>query len=197
VKNPEQADKILIAAGRLFARHRFHEARMEDIAAAAGVGKGTLYRYFKDKEELYLALLDQAACGLRERIEEGLLDACCPRAKLEALVAAILDYFDVNPYLFDLIQHAESRQQSGYLGSWQELRTANIQRALDIIEEGHRAGLWDVPEPLTPVLMLLGGLRAVLRFSHPPRPADLARRIVDDFLHGASKPAAVARAGRE
>ena len=55
-KSPEQVDRMLDAAARLFGAHRFHEVRMEDVAAAAEVGKGTLYRYFRDKEELYLAL---------------------------------------------------------------------------------------------------------------------------------------------
>ena len=67
-KTPLQAEKILAAAAQLFATHRFHEARMEDIAALAEVGKGTLYRYFKDKEELYLALLQRAT---RASAKEG------------------------------------------------------------------------------------------------------------------------------
>ncbi len=186
-KSPEQAEKILAAASRLFALHRFHEARMEDIAGAAGVGKGTLYRYFKDKEELYLALLDRAADGLQQRIAEAAAEVCCPRGKLEAVVAAILAYFDLNPYLFDLLSHAESRQQTGTLEKWQEVRNTNLHRIEEILEEGRKAGLWDVPDPETPVLMMLGGLRAVLRFSVPPRPPNLARRIVEDFLHGASR----------
>ena len=74
-KSPLQADKILAAAAGLFATHRFHEARMEDIAAAAAVGKGTLYRYFKDKEELYIALLDRAADGISQRIYAAITKA--------------------------------------------------------------------------------------------------------------------------
>lgn len=195
VKTPEQAEKILAAAGRLFATHRFHEVRMEDLAAAAGVGKGTLYRYFKDKEELYLALLDRAAGGLQAAIAEAVAAAGCPRGKLEALVAAILEYFDGNPYLLDLLQHAEARQQSGLLENWQAVRSANIRLTLDILEGGRAAGLWHIPDAETPVLMLLGGLRAVLRFARPPRPARLAARIVEDFLHGASRACVVAAGG--
>src|SRR5437763_3594011 len=81
-RTPRQAEKILTAAAQLFATHRFHEARMEDIAALAEVGKGTLYRYFKDKEELYLALLSQAAEGLTARLGEELEGAEGPRARL-------------------------------------------------------------------------------------------------------------------
>jgi AcrR family transcriptional regulator len=166
---------------------------MEDVACAAEVGKGTLYRYFKDKEELYLALLDQAAAGLLQNVEDGQAAAADPRAKLEAMIGGLLDYFDANPYLFDLLQHAESRQQTGTLDNWQHIRRHNLQRTIDILEEGRAAGLWDVPDPETPVLMLLGGLRAVLRFQSKPRPADLVRRLVDDFLHGADRGKPVTR----
>lgn len=189
-KRPEQADKILCVAARLFATHRFHEARMEDIAAAAEVGKGTLYRYFKDKEELYLALLDRAAEGLLRRIDEELADADGPRGKLEAMIRAILDFLSANPYLFDVATHAEALARPGSLASWKKLRETNTRRTLDIVEEGRQAGLWDIPDPETPVLMLLGGLRAVLRFGSSTRPAELAPRILEDFLHGADRKAA-------
>src|SRR5262249_17410632 len=131
-----------------------------------------------------------------------------PRAKLEAVVAGILEYFDLNPYLFDLLGHAESRHHAGSLENWHQLRTTNVRRLGQILEGGRRERLWDRPRPETPgpmrpgglgpeppVLMLLGGLRAVLRFSPPPRPANLARRLVEDFLHGASRrcPAEAAR----
>ena len=186
-KSPEQAEKILKVAAQLFASQRFHEARMEDIAAAAEVGKGTLYRYFKDKEDLYLALLDKAARGLRQHINAGQAEAVDPVAKLEAMVGSILEFFDANPYLLDLLQHAEGRQQTGTLANWQEVRSANVKQMTAILDEGRRAGLWDVPDPEIPVLVLLGGLRAVLRFSPPPRPPNLAKRIVRDFLNGADR----------
>ena len=67
-KSPAQADKILAAAAQLFATHRFHEARMEDIAALAEVAKGTIYRYFHDKDELYLALLRLAGDAIQQRL---------------------------------------------------------------------------------------------------------------------------------
>ena len=51
---------------------------MEDISAAAGVGKGTLYRYFKDKEELYLALLDRASAQVEERMTAAVAQATDP-----------------------------------------------------------------------------------------------------------------------
>lgn len=187
VRTNDQAEKILTSASELFAGQRFDRVRMEDVARAAEVGKGTLYRYFHDKQDLYVALLNRAASGLRRHTEAALAAAATPRAQLEAIVASILDYFDQHPYLLELLQHAEARQTSGALKNWQSIRAGNLRRVVEILEEGRAQGLWKVSHPEIPAMMLLGGLRGVLRFSQPPRAPDLPRRIVDDFLHGVSR----------
>src|SRR5436305_13827365 len=101
---------MLDVAARLFGTQHFHEVRMDDVATEAGVGKGTIYRYFEDKDELYLALLDRAGDQLSDRIRTGVASAATARAKLEALAIAVLEFFDEWPHLFDLIQRADSQQ---------------------------------------------------------------------------------------
>src|SRR4051812_37470009 len=122
-QSPAVAERILAAAAQLFATHRFHEARMDDIAALAEVGKGTLYRYFEDKDELYLALLEQAAREIMDRLSAAIEGEECPRAQLVAVVEAILVYFDDHRHLFDLIQHAEVMQKPDEEFPWQKIRT--------------------------------------------------------------------------
>jgi TetR/AcrR family fatty acid metabolism transcriptional regulator len=183
-KTPEQAEKILNVAVRLFATHRFHEARMEDISAAAGVGKGTLYRYFKDKEELYLALLERSSAQIEALMRAAVEQGTDPRSKLECLVATIIKYFDDNPHVFDLIQHAEALQRPTRRFPW-KARAVSIELTTAIVLEGQKTGVFRVEDPELSVLMFLGGLRAVFRFGVKPRPADLAQRIVDGFFNGA------------
>ncbi len=186
-KTPEQAEKILTVAARLFANHRFHEARMEDIAAEAQVGKGTLYRYFKDKDELYLALLERASEGLSRRLDEAVEVEQGPREKLVAFVAAAIAYFDEHPHLFDLIQHAEAMRRPGSWFPWQKARDRSRELILALFEQGQETGEFVITDPDMAVLMLQGGLRAVFCFGkQPPRPGNLARRIVEMFLQGAA-----------
>ncbi|HSE95553.1 MAG TPA: helix-turn-helix domain-containing protein, partial [Methylomirabilota bacterium] len=52
--------QILEAASRVFGAGVYHLVNMDEIAHVAGVGKGTLYRYFPSKEDLYLAIVDEA-----------------------------------------------------------------------------------------------------------------------------------------
>jgi AcrR family transcriptional regulator len=172
---------MLDAAARLFGSQRFHEVRMEDIAAEAAVGKGTLYRYFNDKEELYLALLERASQQLVERLREQLEDLREPRRKLEAIVSGIISFFDDQPHLLDLIQRAEVL--SGPNLSWQKARDEVFQFTRDVLEEGARRGLFVVRDSELAVTMLLAGLRGIVRF-YKQRPDDLAERIVDGMLHG-------------
>lgn len=185
-KTPFLAERMLAAAGRLFGTRRFHEVRMEDIAAEAEVSKGTLYRYFEDKEEMYLALLEQASQQLLERLELGTDAAETCRERLMAVVDAVIGFFDEHPHLFDLIQRAELAQQQGRRFPWHEVRARSMQLVLDIFEEGQRTGEFHVRHPQTAMLMFLGGMRAVIRVGTQPRPEDLAEQIVDDLLHGAA-----------
>lgn len=184
VKTPQQADKILAAAARLFATHRFHEARIDDIAALAEVGKGTVYRYFKDKEELYLALLDRAGAGLHERLRDARADAGGPREQLVAIVAALVDFFDEQPHLFELIQHAEAMQRPGRPFAWQATREATIGLVKEVMRAGAREGAFRIGDLDLAALMLLGGLRAVVRFGPRPRPVRLAEAVVGGLLDG-------------
>ncbi|WP_174554100.1 TetR/AcrR family transcriptional regulator [Microtetraspora fusca] len=86
---------VLEAAARLFAEHGVAAVSMDQIAAAAGVGKGTLFRRFGDKSGLAVALLDAREQVLQEAILHGPppLGPGAPSAeRLIAFVDAYLDY---------------------------------------------------------------------------------------------------------
>lgn len=184
-KTPLQAEKMLEAAAQLFGTHRFHEVRMEDVAAEAGVAKGTLYRYFNDKEELYLALLTRSSKQFVRSVEEAVAEGAGAVSRLEALVAAILAFFDDHPHLLDLIQRAEVMLRPGSEPPWQQTRNDLTRLVAELFEEAKRRGEFTIRDPELAVLMLLGGLRSVIRFGKRPRPQRLARKIVADFLRGA------------
>src|SRR6266851_702784 len=121
----QSADRMLDAASRLFAARHFHEVRMEDLAAEAGVGKGTLYRYFRTKDDLYLKLLERAAEEYLARLRRAAETACGARARLVAVAEAIITYFDDQPHILELIQRAEVDRGRGpgfpWLGAREEV----------------------------------------------------------------------------
>jgi AcrR family transcriptional regulator len=176
---------MLDAAGRLFGAQRFHEVRMEDIAAEAEVGKGTIYRYFNDKEELFLALLERSSRQLVTRLEEVKAQGGSPRDRLPAYVKAVIDFFDARPHLFDLIQRAEVMRGPDQDFPWQKARDELFQLYLDLFKEGNALGEFHIADPQLAMHMMVGGLRTVIRFGKRPRPRDLAKQIVANFLNGA------------
>src|SRR5579864_2199075 len=89
---PEQSRAaILKAAVREFAREGVSAARTDAIACSAGVNKALLYYYFKDKEALYQAVLDEVFTGVRAAIHDALSQTLPPRERLQAYVRAHFD----------------------------------------------------------------------------------------------------------
>ncbi|WP_067456580.1 TetR/AcrR family transcriptional regulator [Actinomadura macra] len=92
--------KVLAAAARLFAEHGVESVSMDAVAAAAGVGKGTLFRRFGDKAGLAVALLDDRERELQDAILTGPSplgpgradETVPPSERLHAFADAYLDY---------------------------------------------------------------------------------------------------------
>src|SRR3954469_15269178 len=82
----ESRAAILKAAVREFAREGVAGARTDAIARSAGVNKALLYYYFKDKEALYQAVLDEVFSGVRAAIQFALSEDLPPRERLAAYV---------------------------------------------------------------------------------------------------------------
>ena len=85
------SEKVLSAAKELFRRHGVDNVSMDAIAAAAGVGKGTLFRRFGDRAGLVLSLLQEETVALQEGIIRGpapLGPGAPPRERLKALAGA-------------------------------------------------------------------------------------------------------------
>jgi AcrR family transcriptional regulator len=82
---------IIEAALSVFAENGFGAARLDDVAARAGVAKGTLYLYFEDKEQLFEAVIRNAVSPLIERLEAL---ATAPAIPLEAALEALAAMFE-------------------------------------------------------------------------------------------------------
>ncbi|WP_174551870.1 TetR/AcrR family transcriptional regulator [Herbidospora mongoliensis] len=99
---------VLEAAARLFAEHGVEAVSMDQVAAAAGVGKGTLFRRFGDKSGLAAALLDARERVLQEAMLHG-PPPLGPGATTDARLAAFVDaYFDYLLEYLDLIRMSET-----------------------------------------------------------------------------------------
>ena len=187
-KSATVQEKILASAELMFASKRFHEVRMEDLAMDAGVGKGTIYRYFKDKEELYTALLKVASGDLIKLLENTMKLQTSPKNKLIAILESSIQLFDAKPHLFDLILYAEVFQNSNNDFVWQQTRRNVIQIVENIFQMAENEKEFHIRNHKEAALLLLGGIRAIIRFGNTPRPVNLCTDLVNHFLYGFSKP---------
>lgn len=91
---PARRKQLLGAAQEVFVAQGYHAAAMDEIADRAGVSKPVLYQHFPSKLELYLALLDQHAERLVDRVREALASTTDNKARVAASVSAYFDFVD-------------------------------------------------------------------------------------------------------
>lgn len=97
--------QMVAAAARLFAALPYHKVHLEEIADAAGIGKGTVYIYFKNKEDLYFTMITEGFAELIQRLQRQL--AANPAGfsqRLRAIVGGLVEFGLQHPELFEVMR---------------------------------------------------------------------------------------------
>jgi len=154
-KPPAQREaEILAIAARVFASQGYRSVDVQQIADRAGVGKGTVYRYFPTKEGLFLAALEHRLERLLERVETAA--ACCddPLDKIMAAIRAYIAYFQDHPETVELFiqERAEFRDRATPL--YFVYRARHRQQWLDLFAQLAAAGRMHADETAVAFEML-------------------------------------------
>ena len=145
--------QIIVAAKRVFSEKGFSKATMEDIAQEAELSPGTLYLYFKNKDELYaslsLRILQYLNIRLDHVIKEEGLDA---EQRMEALKEAMYDVYKFDPLILINMFHLQSSETVKNLSpelfeDIQKLSGRSLQAITTLFQDGMRAGLFEDLEP--------------------------------------------------
>src|SRR5580700_7967991 len=83
---------ILKAARKVFARHGYDGATMDDVADACSIAKGTLYLYFKSKRQIYLGVLKEDLRSLREATGLAIQAAPTAEGRIRAFITTRFDF---------------------------------------------------------------------------------------------------------
>ena len=118
-----QLDQILAASARLFASRGYTATTMNDVAAACGVSKATLYHYVDDKQ----GLLAQIAAGHVARLETLVLDVAARRLPPEARLRELIHRF-MQAYASAEHQHRVLTEDVKFLGPAERERVLDGQR---------------------------------------------------------------------
>jgi AcrR family transcriptional regulator len=193
-------EAILEAAAAVFAAGGATQARMEDIAASAGVAVGTVYNYFEDRTALVTALLDARRRDMFDALDAAVSTGSAATDKpgrgfeteLERFVAPLARHFDVNRALLSVILDEELHRGIDAKAA-SERRTIQqevLDRAERLMAKGIRSHALRKGDPAVYAAMLVGMVRGVATsaLADPDaRFADSARDIVRVFLKGASR----------
>jgi AcrR family transcriptional regulator len=189
----EKKERIIKAAARLFTRRRFHEITLDEVAQAAKVGKGTIYLYFEDKDDLFFQTATAGfddLCALVRRHAR----ARGPFAeRLARMCREVAEFFEERREIFAFIQ-AESAWIPAGKGKvfvrWLERRHELETAIAAILEEGVDEGAVRADVPAATLAMYLMGMLRT-RF-HDLAGAPASQRsfdlLVELFCNGAAKP---------
>jgi AcrR family transcriptional regulator len=128
---------ILEAASRVFARRPFHEVLIDSIAADAGIGKGTIYRYFETKDDLYFNTILHVLDTLKAELDAAVRGDMTATRRLEAIATVILRHFWDRRQLIEVFQREEhfairheelASRRDGFLRFVQEAILSGIER---------------------------------------------------------------------
>lgn len=139
--------QIIVAAKRVFSEKGFNKATMEDIAHEAELSPGTLYLYFKNKEELYASLSLRILQYLHIRVEHVNKEELPFKEKMDALVEAMYDVYAFDPLILINMFHLQSSEtlknlSPKLMSEIEELSRKSIGAIAVIFEEGIEAGVY-------------------------------------------------------
>ena len=184
-----KAEQIRKVAERLFAAGRYHEVTLDDICKKAGVGKGTVYRYFKDKEDLFWQVIASGQDELGRSVEAVAREEADPGVGLRKTVGCIAEFFRERRNLFRLVwseQFRGSPHQRKLRKRWGTRDEKAISVVAGFIAKGIAMGRYGTDlRPEAAARLLLGMIRTALRHQAiMPEGKEPTESIVSLFENG-------------
>ena len=140
-KNNEKSRKIIAAATKIFAKKGFYKAKVSEIAQEAGIADGTIYIYFKHKDDILIAIFEEKMKEVLDNMKKQISLESDPFAKIERFAYFHLKLIEDNKDMAEIIQ-VELRQSSKFMKNYQNKKFAQYLDLIgDIIQEGKEKGL--------------------------------------------------------
>lgn len=134
--------RIIDAAVDVFAEKGFFGAKVSEIAEAAGVADGTIYLYFKSKDDLLISLFEEKMGEIVRRLQELLADIHDPEAKMRAYIHGHLSLVAEQPNLMQVLT-IELRQSARFIKEYSPKAFAKYLAVVgQILDEGRRSGVF-------------------------------------------------------
>ncbi len=178
--------EILAAARQLLDQRGLEAMTMEEIAAAAGVAKGTLYLYFQSKDDLIQALVTMVGKNILTDLEGTLQAPGAPPEKLKRIVTVLLEYLNRERVLFPIyareLVRGRNESREGFWRHYQELEERFVTLVTDLFAEGIAAGQFIPANPRLLTFLLRGLVRATGYYQKAEGQVDAAKEALPVIL---------------
>ncbi len=186
---PDKREAILRAATNVFARNGYFNSKVADVARVAGVADGTVYLYFKSKEEILRSIFERGVSEVVAEARAELSTLTDPREKLRRIAQLHLERLSADRDLAVVFQ-VELRGSTKFMEEFSAAGLAEYLRLIrETFAEGQRAGLFRVELNAKVVAKILFGAldEMATNWILSPRNyklAPLADQVLDIFLNG-------------
>lgn len=163
-KKEDKRELILNAAIRVFAKRGYYPCRTLDISSEAGVAYGSLYSYFKSKDDILLSIFRDRWMRLLDRIDGLNRELEDPSRKIDEIFKYIFRSYDNYPEMMKVMIMEVPRLEQFYTPENQKLYNRFFQEIAKIIKEGQEKGVFSKEiSPLVGSFTLAGAVDTVIR----------------------------------
>jgi TetR/AcrR family fatty acid metabolism transcriptional regulator len=140
-KKAARRESILQAAIEIFSKKGFRSATISEIAERAGVAEGSIYQYFKSKEDLFFSIPVEKTIEFRTQVELHLSGIAGALNKIRKFVWYFLYFFTVNPEYGRMLMLDMRVNKSFVRTETYNFLKKSVEHVLEIIDEGRKEGV--------------------------------------------------------
>jgi TetR/AcrR family fatty acid metabolism transcriptional regulator len=189
MRDPGKPHQIIDAAIRVFARNGYYNSRVSDIAREAGIASGTIYLYFKTKDEILVTLFREKMAEWVAHVRREIAGEPDAIAKIRRLVALHFGVLESNPDLAEVVQVELRQGHKFFRGASAHEVSAYFELIESVLLEGVETGLIRPDLPVKAATKVLFGAMDQMATSwvlgkHTWRLGDSAEAVASIVLGG-------------
>jgi TetR/AcrR family fatty acid metabolism transcriptional regulator len=194
MKDPDKPQQIIEAAIRVFARNGYYNSRVSDIAREAGIASGTIYLYFRTKEEILVTLFREKMAAFVAHLRGEIAREADAVTKIRRLVELHFTVLEQSPALAEVVQVELRQGHKFFRGASAHEVSAYFELIGSVLEEGVAAGRFRADVPVKVATKVLFGAMDQMATSwvlgkRGYRLVDAADAVATIFLKGVTRDA--------
>ena len=182
-RNKKRKEIFDIASG-LFLDRGFNETSMKDIAAKTGMGKSTIYDYFKNKDAIILYFLEEEMKLLNEDSRLIVESKNDEYSKLRLLIQKRIEFYKNKRSIALLLIYQAQKLSNKSVMKWMSRREEYIKILQSVIEEGIESGLFRQVNSRFSAQSLFNLVALMFLESFKDKTEDMTDKILDLFING-------------